>query len=310
MLYSFPSTKFAGLLLQFSIFEFPCIYKTLLIRYSGGMSWQNLEKMFNRAASDCFAKRKGILVFCVLALCGLISVICRGVSLGATQWMQMSLTFLPIFLCSGILLALGVVLTRLYHAQVKGETLGIFKTIAESKELFWGIPYLTVPLIFSYLVLWIVLGVFYLLREIPHIGPSLGSIFSFGPFLLVFGSIVLGVLSLLTLFFVSPAAAFGGDLKPKLAERVFAKVRENPFSSGMLLLIGLLPLLLLGGVLGLAALMTHLLYVEGGSSFVIVMRWFFMMLPFCALLTPTILFFFNFATEAHVLMVKMEAVEQ
>ncbi|MES2123025.1 MAG: hypothetical protein V4492_09700, partial [Chlamydiota bacterium] len=34
------------------------------------------------------------------------------------------------------------------------------------------------------------------------------------------------------------------------------------------------------------------------------LQWFFIMLPFSALLTPALIFFFNFAAESHVLMLK------
>lgn len=273
------------------------------------MTWQQLETIFNRSISGSFSRAKCFLVFLALSLCGLFSVICRAVSLGASQWMVMSLTFLPIFLCSGVLLAVGLVLTRLYHEEIQGQKQPVFQIIRSSKTLFTGIPYLTVPLIFAYLVLWMALGVFYLLREIPHVGTALGSIFSFGPFLLVLGSIVLGVLSVLTLFFVTPAAALQNDLKPKLAEVVLLQICKNPFFSIIMLLIGLTPLLIASGVLSLATLMTHLLYIEGGSSFAIVMRWFFMMLPFCAILTPAVIFLFNFACEAHLLIEKKAQAE-
>jgi len=266
------------------------------------MTWQRLETIFNRSISLSFSKVKCLLMFLALALCGLFSVICRAASFGASQWMVMSLTFLPIFLCSGILLAVGLVLTRLYQAEIQEKKESIFQIFRSSKALFAGIPYLTVPLIFAYLVLWMVLGVFYLLREIPHVGNALGSIFSFGPFLLVFGSIFLGFLSLLTLFFVTPAAAREEALKPKLAETVLGQIRKNPFFSLVMLLIGLAPLLIVSGVLSLATLMTHFLYIGGGSSFTIVVRWFFMMLPFCAILTPAVIFLFNFASETHVLL--------
>lgn len=270
------------------------------------MTWEKLEKMFNRATGASFSKSKGLLVFLVLAVCGLCSVICRGASIGATPWMQMSLMFLPIFLCSGLLLALGLVLIRLYQGEVQGARPPLLKVLRESGSLMRGIPYLTIPLIFAYLILWMILGVFYLLKEIPHIGSSLGSILSFGPLLLVLGSIVLGCLSVLILFFVTPAAALQNDLKPKLAEKVLRRIRQNPFFSVTMLLIGLFPATAIGIVLSLATLMTHILYIDGGSSFAIVMRWFVMMLPFCALLTPAVVFMFNFACEAHVALVQKD----
>ena len=274
------------------------------------MTWQQLEKIFNRALKHSFSKRKFLLVFPVMALCGLLTVICRTISHGVSQWMVMSTAFLPIFLCAGLLLAIGIVLTRIYHHEVKGIQFHYFKTIRGAKELFLGIPYLAVPLIFAYLILWMILGIFYLFRAIPHAGEFIGSVLSFGPFLLVLGSLVLGVLSLLTLFYVTPAAALKSDLRPQLAEEVFRKLKENPFFSFVMPLIGLFPLLLVGGFLSLAAVMTHLLYLESGGGLSIALKWFFMMLPFCAFLTPAVIFFFNFSAESYALMRKTINIEQ
>ena len=268
------------------------------------MTWQQLEKIFNRALARSFSKEKWLLVFPVLALCGLLTVICRTISHGVSQWMVMSTAFLPIFLCAGLLLAVGMVLTRIYHHEVKGLTVHYFKTIREAKNLYMGIPYLAVPLIFAYLVLWMFLGIFYLFRAIPHAGEFLSSVLSVGPFLLVLGSLFLGVLSFLTLFYVTPAAAFSSEFRPQIAERVFRDLKVNPFLSFVLPLIGLLPLLLFVGILSLAALVTKVLYAEAYGGLSIALKWFFMMLPFCALLTPAVIFFFNFSAESYALLRK------
>lgn len=268
------------------------------------MSWNELEKIFNRALSHTYSKRKCAVVFPVLALCGLLIVICRSLSYGATQWIQMSLTFLPMFLVAGLLLAAGLVLIRVYHHQVKGLKVEYLKIIKESKDLFLGIPYLAVPLIFTYLVLWMVLGVFYLLKSIPQIGNFVSSILSFGPFLLVFGSLILAAVSLLTLFYITPAAALRSNLCPELAEEVIRDLKKNPFMSFIMPLAGLIPLLLVVGFLCLAVVVTQTLYHGAGSGFSLTLKWFFMMLPFCALLTPVVIFFFNFSAESYVLMRK------
>lgn len=268
------------------------------------MTWQELEKIFNRALSKSFSKRKFFLVFPSLALCGLLAVICRGISANATQWIVMSSAFLPIFLCAGLLLAVGIVLTRIYHHEVKGISFQYLTTIRKAKNLFLGIPYLAVPLIFAYLILWMVLGIFYLLRALPHVGEFVGSVLSFGPFLLVIGSILLGIMCLLTLFMVTPAAALKTDLKPQLAEEVFRELKANPFLAFVMPIIGLLPLLLATLVLIVSAVVTHVLYVDSSGGLSMVLKWFFMMLPFAALLTPTVIFFFNFACEAYVFRAK------
>jgi hypothetical protein len=270
------------------------------------MTWNQIEKIFNRALSLSFSKRKFFLVFPVLALGGALAAICRYISFGVSQWVLLSTAFLPVFLCAGLLLAVGIVLTRIYHDEVKEIPYQYLQVIKGAKNLFMGIPYLAVPLIFAYLVLWMCLGVFYLLRAIPHAGPFISSLLAFGPFLLVLGSLALGVLSLLIVFFVAPAAAFREELKADLAEEVLADLRRNPFLSFVLPLIALLPLLLVVGVLSLAAALTHLLYIGEAGAFSMLVKWFFMMLPFCGLLTPAVVFFFNFSAESYALMRKVK----
>jgi hypothetical protein len=54
----------------------------------------------------------------------------------------------------------------------------------------------------------------------------------------------------------------------------------------------------------LAAVLTGSLCLDCQNSLQTVLKWFFIMLPFTAFLTPAVIFFFNFAAESHVLMQK------
>jgi len=273
------------------------------------MSWQQLEKIFNRSLQFSFSKEKWLLVFPVLALCGFLAVICRTISYGASQWIQMSVAFLPIFLCAGLLLAVGIILTKVYHHEIQGLKIPYLQTIKRASDLFIGIAYLAVPLIFTYLILWMILGLFYLLRATPAVGEFMSSIFSFGPFLLVLGSLALSFLNLLILFYITPAAAMKSDLGPKLFEEVLLKLKDNPFLAIITPLIALFPLLIVVGILSLAAVVTQIMYAGPGHGLSIALKWFFTMLPFCALLTPAVTFFFNFATESYALMHKQLTTE-
>jgi len=251
-----------------------------------------------------FSRKKWLIVFPVLLLCGLIVVIFRSISLAAGSWVQLSLAFLPIFLCCALFLGVGLVLIQIYKKECEGSRVGYRKTIKESSPLFFGIAYLAVPLIFTYLILWMVLGIFYLIRAIPSVGQYIGSIFSFGPFLLVLGSLVLGFLSLFLLFLLAPAAAMKKELTPSLAKQSLWQIQKNPFKVYISLLVALIPLLVVVGILSLAAVVTEMMYVASGVGLVVVLKWFFMMLPYCALLTPIVIFFFHFAFESHQLIWK------
>lgn len=268
------------------------------------MTWLELEKMFNRSVAYAFSKKKLLLVFPILALCGLISVICRTLSHTSGKWIQMSLAFLPIFISASLLLGLGLVLVRIYHAEVKGIFFEYSTLVKRSKDLFLAIPYLAVPLIFAYLLLWSVVGIFFLVKALPGIRPFMSALLSFGPFLLVLASLLLGVISLLTLFYLTPAAALKSELNRQLAQEVLLHLKKNPFRSVTLLVMGLIPTFLIVGLLSLAAVVTQILYVEGVHPVTIALKWFLTMLPFCAFLTPTVIFFFNFSAESHVLFLR------
>lgn len=268
------------------------------------MTFEELEHIFNRALRFSFSKKKLLFMFPVLVICGLMLVFCRALAVGAGQWVVLSLTFLPIFLSSGLLLAAGVVLARVYHHEVKMIPLSFKKILAQSWELLIGVSYLTLPLLLAYLFLWMLMGVFYLLKEIPALGDVLGVILSFGPFLLVLGSLLLSFFNFLLLFFATPHIALKSKLKLKLAEEIYSRFRENLFSNITLFVMGLIPLLLGVAILSLAAFLTGVNFFMKTETLAVALQWFFVMIPFCAMLTPGILFFFNFAVESYALLQK------
>lgn len=260
-----------------------------------------IEHIFNRALNGTFSKKKFLFVFPVLLICGLLMVFCRSMTFEANQWITLNLGFLPFLLSSGILLATGVILGRLYSSEVRGAPLELKKVLSQSIELVVGVSYLSFPPLLVYLCLWIVMGIFYLLKEIPGIGPGISVLFSFGPFLLVCGSLSLCLFSLLVLFFVTPHLALKKDLGIDLAKEIYTHVKSNPSRNSLLFIIGLLPLLFVLGFLSLAAVMTGLHYSVPANVLSVSLQWFFIMVPFTAILTPTVIFFFNFSTESCVL---------
>jgi hypothetical protein len=268
------------------------------------MTWKEVEHIFNRALKFTFSRRKLLFTVPVLIFCGLIIVCFRALGAKASDWLAISMTFLPIFFSSAVLLASGIFLIRIYHHEVKGLPVSYKKTLGGSKELMAEVVYLAVPMLLVYLILWTLLGIFYLLKEIPVIGDALGVILSFGPFLLLLGSFVLSMLSLLMLFFVTPTVSFKSSAQLEILQSVLRRLQFSPFSNLALMFLGLLPLVLISGLMTIAAIVTGKSYVAAENPFAIGMEWFFIMLPFSALLAPAIIFFFNFSAEAHVLMVK------
>ena len=275
------------------------------------MNWKEIEHVFNRALTLTFSRKKLLFTVPTLVFCGLVIVCFRALGSRANDWLAISMTFLPIFFCSSILLAVGIILSRIYHHEVKNLPVSYRKTLSVSKELMVDIAYLALPVILVYLLLWTLLGIFYLLKEIPMIGDGLGVILSFGPFLLLFGSFVLSLLSIVMLFFVTPAVALKSSVQVEMLQSVIKRLRFSPFSNLALMLLGILPLVVMSGLMTIAAIVTGKSYVAAENSLAVSLEWFFIMLPFSALLTPAVIFFFNFAVESHVLMIKKmkEAVE-
>jgi len=268
------------------------------------MTLQEVEDIFNRSLRFCFSKKKLCFVFPVLLVCGVLIIFCRAVSISASAWVVMSLSFMPVFLCTGILLAAGVLLIRMYYHEIKGMKVHFRKLLSHSLQSLIGASYLALPLILSYLLLWTLMGVFLLLKGIPGIGDVISVLLAFGPFILVCASLVLSFASLLVLFFVTPYVALKNGVHLRIAEEIIAKMRASAFMNIFLLMIGIAPLLICIGFLTLAAVMTDVHYLSATAPLGVSLEWFFIMVPFTLILTPFVIFFFNFATECYGLLQK------
>jgi hypothetical protein len=266
------------------------------------MIWNDLEKSFINAWALSFSKDR--LIFCSISLilCGVLFVFCRALSSGSGSWIHVSLAFMPILLSMGLLLSSGVILVRMYIREMGGLTLNLKKILAGVLEIAIGSSYLSFPPVFAFLCLWIVLGFFLLLKEIPLIGPFFSVILAFGPFLLIFCSLLLCVLGVAVLFFVVPAVAHRSLKRLELWADVWRMLKKRPFQAAFLFALGLIPACLMAVLLTLAASIANYSFASNGPSAFLALEWFFMMIPFCALLTPPIIFFFNFAAESYLLL--------
>lgn len=270
------------------------------------MTLHDIEQSFNRALYHSFSRKKLLLTFPTLIFCGILVVFCKALALGASNWVSMSLVFLPIFLSSGMLLALGVILSRLYYRESKQISVNLRRLFSSSLDLIIGISYLSLPPLLLYIFLWMGLGLFFLMREIPGVGEFFGIIFSFAPFLLIFGSLILCLFNLSLLFFVAPAATLQSLRRGSLAKRVFQALKLRFFSAIVLFMIAMIPLLFIIALLSIAALLTNMSFSITEQSLALAMQWFFIMIPFAAILTPATVFFFNFAFESYALLQRDE----
>jgi hypothetical protein len=267
------------------------------------MNLNTLQFIFNRACSYTLSKGKLIGTSLVLLLCSLLIIFFRSLSMHAGHWMRLSLVFLPIFLCAGVLLATGIVLIRIYHNEVKRRQENPWNTLYESLDVVLSATYLSIPIILSYLLLWMLLGIFFLLSSIPGIGDFFGVILAFAPFLLNLGAMLLCVVSISTLFFVAPVIALKGDHRVQLAERIAQRCQYNMFFNILLATIAAMPLILVGSLLTATILITETCVSCAESTYTPI-QWFIMMVPFAILLSPAVIFFFNFSAESYVLLQK------
>ncbi|MGZ3633731.1 MAG: hypothetical protein ACXU9U_02425 [Parachlamydiaceae bacterium] len=266
------------------------------------MELTDIQRIFNRALILTCSKKKLLFVSVILALCGLLVVFFRGLSLHAGYWVALSLTFIPVFLCTGILLAAGILLTRIYHDEIKNHEVKYREILSKSWEVIIGASYIAIPIILIYLLLWMVLGIFMLLQEIPMLGKFVGAILAFAPFILNLSSLLLCVFALLALYLITPIVALKGINKMQLANSLTTRLKKDVFSNILLGLIAILPLIFFVSLLVLTTFLTESLCTSCEGAVYTTVHSFFMMIPCAIVLSPAVIFFFNFAAEAHVLL--------
>lgn len=265
------------------------------------MQLNEIQFIFNRALALTFNRTKWLFTSLILALAGILIVFCRGLSEQAGPWLATSLTFIPLFLFSGSLLSFGIILIRGYHDEIKKKDVDYYKILKSSWQALLGAAYFTVPVVLIYLGLWLLLGIFLFLKTLPSIGELFSVILVFIPFLLHLATLLFCLLVVATLFFITPIVALKG-LNASIVSQISARaMHKDSFSNFLLFFIGILPFLISFGFLFAAASMTGSICFSCDSLLKTMLQWFFLMIPFAALLAPSVIFFFNFAAEAHVL---------
>ncbi len=268
------------------------------------MNFRDIEQICSRAAFFTFSKTKLILTAVVLALCGLITIVCFGIAQVTHIWFSLSLTFLPLFISQGVLVGWGIILTRVYHDEIKNRGFSFRSIIKKSWETVLLATYVCIPIILCYLAQWLVLGIFLLLKEIPLFGMLFGVVFTFGPFLLNLLSLILVLISIVGVFLFTPIVALKSLPKQELIPYLVQEVRSHIFKKCSFFVMAVLPIAATAFLLWLAACLTTTNYVVSGNHMYMMFQWFFIMLPFAALLSPALIFFFNVAAEAQVFLNK------
>lgn len=266
------------------------------------MSWDDIDRMFHRSFRYCFSKKKFIFAYPIIASCGAFIALFRSLSYGAGNWLKLSLGFFPIFISASLLLAAGIVLIRAYHNEIKGIEFSFRDLAKKSWDLMVSATYLTLPLSMAYVTLWTVIGFFYLLKEIPVIGPLIGMLLSFVPFLLVLSFILLALMNALILFFITPAIALRSECSFELFIAQARSIQARILSYVSLLALALLPVLLSLGLLYFAGHVTESTYQIKEAGLSKFAQQIVTSFAFSALFTPMAIFFFNFAAESYILL--------
>lgn len=266
------------------------------------MIWNSIPHMFDRAAKHVFDRYQLLFTFALLLASGLVVLACQSLALHAGALVVMGLTFLPASFFASLLFTGGIILVRGYHDTVKRREVSYRNILTRSWRLMIGASYFTLPLILGYLFLWSSLGLFYLLGQIPYLGDFFTVVFVAGPFLLNIGALLLCAGSIGMLFFLTPIIALRGLHRPHIAHVLIRRLKSDFLVQAMLLIIALLPVLVSLVILHLALRLTDLTGFVSTGALQSHLQWLFLSIPYAACLAPATIFFFNFATESHVLM--------
>lgn len=271
------------------------------------LQFSDLRFMFNRSVQHCLERSKWLLTALVLFGTGLFIVVSNALALHAPAWISLSLVFLPIFISSGIWIALGIILIRIYHNEIKNRSFTYAQVLANSLELLLGSAYATVPVLLLFILLWVVLGFFMLLQSVPVVGSLFSVLFAFAPFLLSLAALLMCVGLVFILFFVTPVLALRGLNRAVIMEVLRTRGSHDPFSNLACLLTAAIPFAFFLLFLLFAACLTKNICGAEHDPLKAAFQGLFVMIPFSFLLAPAAIFFFNFAAESHALFIRKKA---
>lgn len=258
---------------------------------------RDIEKCFKRAFLHSFVYKKLVFAIPFLFLCGVIVVFCRSLAFTSNNWVLLALIFLPIFFSFLVLYILGIFLIKIYYYEMKNHKISYREVLKNARKNLKESIYIFILPILIFFILWIIFGLFVILKEIPQIGTFLGIILSFIPFLIIFSTILLVVFNLISLFFALPALTLKGKKKLDLVKDVIRNFKKDPFASITFFSVALFLIFLTTLILSISSSLTLKCFSIPLDDVFIGLQWFFIMIPFIILLSPIVIFFFNFSLE-------------
>lgn len=269
------------------------------------MFLDELGYIVNRAFFWIWTKESLLWTWVSLLACALLTIFFRSLSYDANVWIALATQCVPYFVAVGIMTACGIVMIRIYHDHLKNSEKSVYEVLRNAwRVLGLGLNF-SLPVLLGFLALWVALGLFVLVSLIPMLGEFFSVVFSFIPFLLAVGILGLFIVSFILLFVGAPLLALNADTpevnyKAKLKERLIA----DPFMNVFLGLTALIPLVLSAYLLQQAYHVALDFLPPHSNPIYDILQSLMIAIPFTALLTPFVVFFFNLSAEAHVYVLK------
>lgn len=263
------------------------------------LSFAEVEQMFNRAWAHCFAGPKLCLVFGFLMLLGFLMSIFHVSDLQVGPWLSLALVFLPVLICCGALMGLGAILIEVYKNETGDVPIDVWHHAKGSWTILASSCFFALPFTIMAMILWILTGLIYGLESLPVVGTVFSVVLAFVPPLLLLILFAVLLLVVLMLFFVTPDM-INTELSPmELSRRAAKRMKGSVFVNILLLLLAFAPSML-AWVLYSAILDLAEIHMSTKLPVIVQMlQEFFIYLPLLALLTPTLIYFFNFSAEIY-----------
>lgn len=261
------------------------------------MNIENIQTQLYRAINHTLVIKKLIIAFIALIACGLTWIFFVTLAQQEQLWAAIGMYFAGFFACIAGILVSGVFFVRLYYNEVK-ERKKAYRAVLKQSLPEMGLAVCSVaPLLMAFIIMWLALGAFLLMGEIPVIGQFLIVVLAWGPFLLYTGMLVLGIFAVALLFLGAPVLALKTGNPYLITEETLKRVAAQPFYYLSMAFIALVPVFFMGCILSKAVCMTLALTVYEMNSLTFSIALMMAAIPACMLLAPFLVFFFNFATE-------------
>jgi len=260
------------------------------------MKINDLAQIFNRSFQRVFDIQKFFPIFIALIFSGLFFLFFQGMAKDISNWLKLLVLCLPFFVMVALVMTAGAMTTKVYAQQREEKVISMKEILFSSRKQIQRASYCALILFSSFLASWILLGIFISIKSIPYLGPFLGVILAFIPFLLNLCILLLFFAALLVLFFCTPLITFEEKVNK---ETIKARLQTDLFTHLLFIIIASLPLWIVWMFVYKALLLTFSVYSFGDYDVEKVLQSLFILIPFSAVLTFPLIFFFNLAQEAY-----------